>query len=74
MSWPFGPSECPRCRYFSEFDEPDYDDSGYEVVGLCRHPRIGMALYRSQRPNANEIDSCPCFSPQPEEEEEESWA
>lgn len=50
MSWPFGPDECPRCRYLEPFDRPDHDDSGYEVIGLCSHPRIAMDLFVSQRP------------------------
>lgn len=65
MSWPFSPGECPRCRYFEPFDPPDLDDSGYEVLGLCRNPRIAMDLYRSRHPNATGMEPCPCFRPRP---------
>ena len=59
MSWPYTPSECPRCRYFDAFDPAARDDAGYEIVGLCLHPRIAMELFRLRlRP---EPSHCPCF-------------
>jgi hypothetical protein len=62
MSWPFGPTECPRCRFFKKFDEPQYDDTGYEIVGFCRNPRVGMELFRSKR-KGGQLEPCPEFSP-----------
>ena len=59
MSWPYTPSECPRCRYFDAFNPSTRDDVGYEIVGLCLHPRIAMELFRLRlRP---EPTHCPCF-------------
>jgi len=46
MSWPYTPSECPRCRYFDALNPSARDDAGYEIVGLCLHPRIAMELFR----------------------------
>lgn len=65
MSWPFSPEECPNCRYFERFEEPDFDDSGYEVLGLCHNPRIAMDLYRSQHPNVAGMEPCPGFVQRP---------
>jgi hypothetical protein len=59
VSWPFTPSECPRCWYFQKFDLPYEDDIGYEIVGFCRQPRIAMDLFRfRERP---EPAHCPLF-------------
>lgn len=62
MSWPFGESECPRCRYFEPLDPPAYDDVGYEIVGFCLHPRIATELFRMKTRGA--AKDCPCFSAQ----------
>jgi len=61
MSWPFSPRECPYCRYFERLDPPALDDVGYEIVGLCRHPRIGMDLFMFKKRDPNSMDPCPCF-------------
>jgi hypothetical protein len=59
MSWPYTPSEWPRCRYFDAFDPAARDDAGYEIVGACLHPRIAMELFRLRlRP---EPSHCSCF-------------
>jgi hypothetical protein len=59
VSWPFGESECPRCHYFERLDPPAYDDVGYEIVGFCLHPRIGMELFRMR--SRKSVADCPCF-------------
>ena len=43
-SWPFMPAQCPRCAYLHEMTS-FVDDSGFEVRGFCRHPRIAMELF-----------------------------
>jgi hypothetical protein len=64
LSWPFLPGECPRCRYHEPFDEPVREDNtfGYEIVGLCLHPRIGMELFRRQLGEEDDGSHCPCFT------------
>ena len=61
MSWPFGTDECPNCRYFEALEPPLEDDAGYEIVGLCGHPRIAMELFRTK--TSETAGGCPCFSP-----------
>ena len=62
MSWPFAPHECPRCSCLERLEPPAYDDAGYEIVGLCRHPRLATELFVLQERDASELDPCPCFS------------
>ncbi len=59
--WPFTPGQCPRCRYLEPFEPPELDDSGYELVGFCRNPRIAMELFVSQRPGREGVGDCPRF-------------
>ena len=61
MSWPYSPLECPRCRYLESLEPPAYDDSGYEIVGLCTHPRIAMDLFLFKRRDPTTMEPCPCF-------------
>lgn len=61
MSWPFGVEECPRCRYFQALEPPLHDDVGYEIVGLCSHPRIATELFRTE--TRETVGGCPCFTP-----------
>lgn len=61
MSWPYVPEECPRCRYLEPVDPPAYDDAGYEIVGFCLHPRIGMDLFLFKKRPQTGLASCPCF-------------
>ena len=61
MSWPYSPRECPSCRFFDLLDPPAYDDAGYEIVGVCLHPRIAMDLFVLKRRDPNALDPCPCF-------------
>ncbi|MGH2872446.1 MAG: hypothetical protein ACRDL5_08285 [Solirubrobacteraceae bacterium] len=57
--WPYLPGQCPHCMYLHA-TAPFTEDSGYEVVGFCRHPRIAMELFRSRlEPSASE--RCPGF-------------
>jgi hypothetical protein len=60
MSWPFGSDECPRCRYFEPLDPAAKDDAGYEIVGLCSHPRIAGELFRFKERQVT--GGCPCFN------------
>lgn len=59
-SWPYLPQQCPDCLYFQAASPPFVDDSGYEIVGFCRHPRIGMELFRPQRADPSS-ELCPLF-------------
>jgi len=59
--WPYVPGQCPRCLYFLGVSPPYVDDSGYEILGACRHPRIGMELFRRQKPQPSEPERCPLF-------------
>jgi hypothetical protein len=61
MSWPYSPQECPRCRYLERLDPPALDDVGYEIVGLCRHPRIAMDLFVFKQRDPQTMEPCPCF-------------
>ena len=58
-SWPFLPEQCPECFYFHAASPPFLDDSGYEIRGFCRHPRIGMELFEPQRLDTTTADRCP---------------
>jgi hypothetical protein len=60
-SWPFYPAQCPRCLYFHAEDPAFIDDSGYEVLGFCRHPRVAMELFRPQQRRTADADLCPLF-------------
>jgi hypothetical protein len=42
--------------------EPPYrDDSGYEIVDFCRHPGIGVELFRTQTRAVSARERCPFF-------------
>ncbi|HUO73007.1 MAG TPA: hypothetical protein VMU39_19725 [Solirubrobacteraceae bacterium] len=60
-SWPHLPTECPRCRYCEQFTPPLVDDSGYEIVGFCRHPRIAMELFARRDSAMAESEHCSLF-------------
>lgn len=64
-NWPYLPGQCPRCHYVHEITPPFLDDSGYEIVGFCRHPRIGMQLFIPKQRKPSENERCPCFHPAP---------
>jgi hypothetical protein len=66
VSWPYSPQECPRCRFFERLDPPALDDAGYEIVGACLNPRIGMDLFVLRLRDPSTIDPCPCFREQAE--------
>jgi|GEM_PF-6259810 len=68
-NWPFIPECCPRCRYFHEFDRASTDESGYETLGFCRHPRIAMPLFRTQKIRPPD---CPLFIARPDRHPEAS--
>jgi hypothetical protein len=61
--WPTFPEQCPVCRYFEPFEPPCLDDRGYEIVGFCANPRIGMELFTSKRDDAAR-GICPLFQRQ----------
>lgn len=67
MSWPYSPRECPRCRYLDPLDPPAHDDVGYEIVGVCLHPRIGMDLFLFKQRDPNTMEACPGFCARPEQ-------
>ena len=58
-SWPYLPGQCDFCAYLHAPGPSYTDDSGYEVVGFCRHPRIAMPLFRPRKPRQTE--QCPLF-------------
>ena len=60
-SWPYLPAQCPNCFYFQAEQPPFTDDSGYEILGFCRHPRIGMELFRPQKLDFSRADPCRLF-------------
>jgi hypothetical protein len=60
--WPQLPGQCPRCAYLHPTEPPYRDDSGYEIVGFCRHPRIGMELFRAQTRAVSARERCPFFA------------
>ena len=62
-SWPYFPEQCPDCVYVHKLT-PFTDDSGYEILGFCRHPRIAMELFRAQRREPSGSERCPLFVPQ----------
>ena len=61
MSWPYSPKGCPNCRYLEQFDSPAFDDIGYEIVGMCLHPRIAMDLFLFKERDPATMEACPCF-------------
>jgi hypothetical protein len=65
VSWPYSPSQCPRCRYLEHVDPPIVDDVGYETVGVCRHPRIAMELFKFKLRDPDALEPCRCFREQP---------
>jgi len=62
-SWPYVPDQCPGCIYVHALS-PFIDDSGYEIVGFCRHPRIAMELFVPQGPKLSSSKRCPLFVPE----------
>ncbi|HUA71456.1 MAG TPA: hypothetical protein VMA96_10250 [Solirubrobacteraceae bacterium] len=64
-SWPYLPEQCPGCYYFEAESPPFVDDSGYEILGFCRHPRIGMELFQPQKIDLSKLDRCRVFVRRP---------
>lgn len=62
-SWPYYPAQCSQCHYFQGISPTYVDDSGYEILGFCRHPRIAMELFAPQQVRRAESDRCPLFVP-----------
>ncbi len=62
-SWPYMPAQCPHCAYLHAIEPPYTDDSGYEIVGFCRHPRIAMELFQPQDLDSPASERCPLFVP-----------
>ena len=60
-SWLYLPEQCPACFYFEAQAPPFVDDSGYEILGFCRHPRIGMELFQPQTLDLSKAERCPLF-------------
>jgi hypothetical protein len=60
-SWPYFPEQCPYCQYFQEASPTFIDDSGYRILGFCRHPRIAMELFQPQKLNMSRSERCPLF-------------
>jgi hypothetical protein len=61
-SWPYLPKQCPNCVYIHAL-VPFIDDSGYEIVGFCRHPRIAMELFKPRERELPSSERCPLFIP-----------
>jgi hypothetical protein len=62
-SWPYLPAQCPRCAYLHAAEPPYTDDSGYEIIGYCRHPRIAMELFQPQKLDPSALGRCRLFVP-----------
>lgn len=60
-SWPYFREQCPRCRYVEAASPAFIDDSGYEILGFCLHPRIAMELFRSKKLDLSRAERCPLF-------------
>ena len=60
-SWPYFPEQCSCCRYFEAASPAFIDDSGYEILGFCLHPRIAMELFRPQKLDLTTAERCPLF-------------
>jgi hypothetical protein len=62
-SWPYMPEQCPNCVYMHA--RPPYiDDSGYAILGFCRHPRIAMELFETRGRRLAGSERCPLFVPE----------
>ena len=59
-SWPYLPDQCPSCLYFKALVPAYRDDSGYEIRGFCRHPRVAMELFVPWQQRL-EQGSCPLY-------------
>jgi hypothetical protein len=59
-SWPYSAKQCPYCVYVHPL-EPYVDDSGYEIRGFCRHPRIAMELFAPRRRDLSAAERCRLF-------------
>ncbi len=62
-SWPYLPEQCPHCRYFQAGSPAFVDDSGYEIPGFCRHPRIAMELFAVKQLDLAHVERCRLFVP-----------
>jgi hypothetical protein len=60
-SWPYLPAQCPHCFYYQAAQPPFTDDSGYEILGFCRHPRIGMELFQAKKLDLTKAERCRLF-------------
>jgi hypothetical protein len=60
VSWPYSPQQCPTCLFLQPLSPPAFDDAGYEIVGVCLHPRISTDLFLFKE-RAQNVGSCPCF-------------
>jgi hypothetical protein len=56
--WPYIPEQCPDCVYLHPM-APFIDDSGYEILGSCRHQRIAMELFAPQQRRTAGGERCP---------------
>ena len=65
-SWPFMPGQCPECLYFQAATPVFVDDSGYEIRGFCRHPRVAMELFQPRNATSQAI-AAHCSSARPAE-------
>jgi hypothetical protein len=65
-SWPYLPAQCPHCLYFQAEPAPFTDDTGYEIIGFCRNPRIGMELFRPRKLDVSRADPCPLYVRRPQ--------
>lgn len=61
-SWPYIPHQCPHCAYIHP-EERYVDDSGYEIVGFCRHPLIAMELFKPRERDLSGAECCRWFVP-----------
>jgi len=60
-SWPYFPEQCSHCRYFEVAAPAFIDDSGYEILGFCLHPRIAMELFQPKKLDLSKAERCPLY-------------
>jgi hypothetical protein len=67
VSWPYSPRECPECRFFEPVPAPAYGNDGWEIAGLCGHPRIATDLFLVRTRDPDAMEPCSCFRPRASE-------
>lgn len=59
---PYFAPRCPQCLCFQACESTFGDDSGYETLGFCRHPRIGMEPFPTEKLDTSKSDRCRLYA------------